>query len=126
MAGTTTANANAELNALLRATAFTGPAAIYASLHTADPGDTGTSEYTTYTGSRPAITFGAATSKQVASTVQLDYAAMGATTITHMGFWSAASGGTFQDSVALATPATTGANDTLRFVVGAVTRNISG
>ncbi len=76
----TVANRNSVLNALLRASAYTGAAALYLSIHTADPGDTGASEYTTYTGTRPAISFGAAASGAATSTNEQDFAAMGATT----------------------------------------------
>jgi len=121
----TIANRNAELDALLRAVAFTGAASLFLSIHTADPGDTGTSEYTTYTGTRPSVAFSAAAAAATASTSQQDYAAMGATTITHVGLWSAASAGTFQGSGALSATKTTNSGDTLRFAIGAVTCSIS-
>jgi hypothetical protein len=121
----TTANRNAELDALLRAVAFTGAAALFLSIHTADPGNTGASEYTTYTGTRPGISFAAAASAASASTNQQDYAAMGATVITHVGLWSAASAGTFQGGGALTSSATTSAGQTLRFLAGAVSASIT-
>ncbi len=129
MAGITTTNAHNELSALLRAVTFTGPATLYMSLHTGDPGDTGANEYTAYTGTRPQITFSAPANKQTASTAQIDYTGMGstsATPITHVGFWSATSGGTFQDSVPLVTARSTASGDTLRFPAGSVTRSVSG
>jgi hypothetical protein len=129
MAGATIAVANAELNAHLRATAFTGPASLFASIHTGDPGDNGANEYTAYTGTRPSITFGPPVGKATVSTGQLDYNNMGNTTatpISYMGFWSAASGGTFIDSIPLIVSRITQAGDTLRFSPGAVTRTITG
>lgn len=116
----TVANRNAELNALLRATAFTGVASLYLSIHTADPGDTGANEYTTYTGVRPSIAFNAAASGTSTSSSQQDFAAMGATTITHVGLWSASAGGTFQGGGALTTSRTTASGDTLRFTAGSI------
>jgi len=121
----TIANRNAELNALLRATSFAGPATLYLSLHTADPGDTGASEYSTYTGTRPVITFDAAGSASSSSNVQIDFAAMGATTITYVGLWSAASAGTFQAGGPLSASKTTNSGDTLRFASAAVAMAIS-
>lgn len=121
----TTANRNAELDALLRAVAFTGAAALFLSIHTADPGNTGASEYTTYTGTRPSIAFAAAASAATASTNQQDYAAMGATVITHIGLWSAASGGVFQGGGPLTSSATVSAGQTLRFLAGAVSASIA-
>jgi hypothetical protein len=121
----TTAVRNAELDAWLRAVAYTGAAALFLSIHTADPGNTGTSEYTTYTGTRPSIAFAAAASAASASTSQQDYAAMGATVITHIGLWSATSGGTFQGGGSLTSPATVSAGQTLRFLAGAVSASIA-
>jgi hypothetical protein len=121
----TTANRNAELDALLRAVAFTGAAALFLSIHTADPGNTGANEYTAYSGTRPSVTFAAAASAASASTNQQDFTGMGATVITHVGLWSAASGGTFQGGGALTSPATVNAGQTLRFLAGAVSASIS-
>jgi hypothetical protein len=121
----TTANRNAELDALLRATAFTGVAALFLSIHTADPGNTGASEYTTYTGTRPSLTFSAAAAAATASTNLQDFVNMGATTITHFGIWSLTSGGVFQGGGTLAASKTTTAGDTLRFAIGAITAAIT-
>lgn len=121
----TIANRNAELNALLRATAFTGPASLFLSIHTADPGNTGASEYTTYTGTRPSITFAAAASASAASSNQQDFAGMGATTTSWCGLWSATSGGTFQGGGAFVAAKTTASGDTLRFPTGSVTGSIA-
>jgi hypothetical protein len=124
----TDANKQAELNALLRAAAFTGVASLFLSIHTADPGNTGASEYTTYTGTRPSIAFAVASGSGTAtsaSSSQQDFAAMGATTITHVGLWSATSAGTFQGGGSLTASKTTTAGDTLRFISGAVTCSIT-
>jgi len=121
----TVANRNSVLNALLRASAYTGAAALYLSIHTADPGDTGASEYTTYTGTRPAISFGAAASGAATSTNEQDFAAMGATTITYVGLWSATTGGAFQGGGPLNVSRITLSGDTLRAVVGAITVTVT-
>jgi hypothetical protein len=105
------------LNAYCRGTSYAGNASLFLSIHTSDPGNTGTpGEYTTYTGTRPAIAFTAAASQSCPNTSQIDFAAMGATTITHIGLWTATSGGTFKGGGALAASKTTQAGDTLRFV----------
>ena len=77
--------------------------ALYASLHTADPGTSGTSECTggTPAYARKAITWAAPASGFVASSAALIFDVPGSTTITHLGYWSAATGGTFLGSRAL-------------------------
>lgn len=73
----------------------------YLSLHTADPGQTGASEVT---GGSPAYarkltTWGAADASGVSTGSQVTFDVPGGTTITHVGFWSAATAGTFRGSV---------------------------
>lgn len=104
------------LNAYCRGTSYAGNASLFLSIHTADPGNTGASEYTTYTGTRPAIAFNVAASQSSGNTSQIDFAAMGATTITFIGLWTATSGGTFKGGGALSASKTTASGDTLRFV----------
>jgi hypothetical protein len=70
-------------------------AAIYISLHTADPGSTGTSEVTGGTYARKSITWAAASSGAIALSNQPVLDVPAGTTITHIGLWSAVSGGTF-------------------------------
>jgi hypothetical protein len=121
-----TANADAILNALLRNVSFAGPAALFLSIHTSDPGTTGASEFTNYTGTRPSISFSASANGTITSSNQQDYLAMGATTITYYGLWSATAGGTFQFGrpldIARSTDAT---GQTLRFLTGGVTIPLS-
>lgn len=81
-----------------------GTEALYASIHTADPGATGTSECTGGTPAYARKPIGAWGTAAAASMVQsgtdpvFDIPAV---TITHCGFWSAASGGTFYGSAPL-------------------------
>lgn len=79
----------------------------YISLHTADPGTTGTSEAT---GGSPAYarklttwSGGASDGSVPGSQVTFD---LPSGTYTHMGIWSAASGGSFVAGFALSAPAT--------------------
>ncbi|GAA2298262.1 hypothetical protein GCM10010402_66070 [Actinomadura luteofluorescens] len=80
-----------------------GAVGLYVSLHTADPGTSGTSEVT---GGSPAYARKAVTwaspsggSMALASGVTFDVPA--GATVTHYGVWSAVSGGTFYGSGAL-------------------------
>ena len=82
----------------------------YVSLHTADPGTTGASEAT---GGSPAYgrkqttwTGGASDGSVPGAQVTLDAPAG---TYTHVGVWSASTGGTFVAGFALSTPVTLGA-----------------
>jgi hypothetical protein len=122
------AERNAILNAYLPGAshaAYSGNTSLFLSIHTGDPGDSGASEYTAYSGGlRPSISFGAAASATATSAAQIDYTAMGSTTITHVGLWTANTGGTFKGGGSLSTAKTTISGDTLRFLVAAVTAQI--
>jgi hypothetical protein len=79
----------------------------YISLHTADPGTTGASEVT---GGSPAYarkqtTWAGGSSDGSVAGEQVTFDAP-AGTYTHMGIWTAASGGTFVAGFALSSPAT--------------------
>ncbi len=77
-----------------------GAAATYISLHTADPGTTGTSEVSTGTYARVQTTWGtAAASSMTGSQVTINVPA--STTITYWGVWTAVSGGTYYEGGAL-------------------------
>lgn len=141
----TVANRNGELDAMLRATSLTGPSGLYLSLHTDDPGDSGSNEYTAYTGTRPAIAFSAASGGATTSTNQQDFPGMGPATIRWCGLWSTATpgagdtysdsyavvtggGGTpggFQAGIPLDTAKTVVQGDTLRFTTGSVDISIA-
>ena len=86
-------------NLMLDALRGTNPtvAIAYASLHTASPGDTGANEVTggSPAYARKAITMAAASAGAIAASSQPVFDIPGSTTITHVGFWSAVSGGTF-------------------------------
>lgn len=86
---------NSVLNHYFRNQAFTPPAAVYMSLHTADPGLTGLNEVTGGSYARQAITFGAAASKSITSSNTVDFTGMPAATVTHLGIWDAATAGNF-------------------------------
>lgn len=87
---------DALINATLRATTFTSPAAVYVGLHTADPTDDGSgTEVSGGSYTRKAATF-AAPSNGVSATsadVTFDQATGSWGTITHIGIWDASSSG---------------------------------
>lgn len=71
--------------------------AIYGSLHTADPGTTGTNEVT---GGSPAyarksLTWAAASGGSVALSNQPTFDVPASTTVAYVGLWSAATNGTY-------------------------------
>lgn len=78
----------------------------YLSLHSADPGLTGTSELT---GGSPAyarqsITWAAAASGTKSNGADITFQVPAGSTVSHVGYWSAASGGTFYGSRAVTEP----------------------
>ncbi|WP_068922182.1 phage tail fiber protein [Planobispora rosea] len=84
--------------------------AVYVSLHTADPGSTGTSEVTGGSYTREAITWNAAASGALDSSNTPVFDVPAGTTVTHWGLWSAATNGTFYGGNSLsASEAFTGA-----------------
>lgn len=125
----TVAERNAILNAYLPGAShasYSGNSTLFLSLHTGDPGDNGANEYTTYSGGlRASISFTGAASAASTSTAQIDFTSMGATTITHVGVWSANTGGTFKGGGALVSAKTTASGDTLRFLTSAVAASLA-
>jgi hypothetical protein len=98
----------------------------YASLHTADPGNTGANEVSgnAYARIGPIAFANAGNNPTVASNSSIvTYAAATGSwgTVAYFGLWTAAGGGTFQGSGALATPKPVGNGDTARFLAGALT-----
>ena len=74
--------------------------AAYLSLHTADPGATGTSELTggTPAYARQPATWAAASAGSRASTGSVTFNVPGGTTISHFGLWTAVTGGVYLGS----------------------------
>lgn len=102
---------NATKEAL--ATAYTGQGA-YISLHTADPGTTGTSEAS---GGSPAYarkltTWTAGSSDGIATGSQVTFD-VPAGTYTHVGIWSAATSGNFIDKCAISSTTLSGQGQVL-------------
>lgn len=81
---------------------FTAPAAIYAKLHTADPGAAGATAAAAGSTTRVAVTLGAASGGAVALSNSPSWTNGGTSeTLTHLSVWDASSAGNFLFSVAL-------------------------
>lgn len=80
-----------------------GAVAVYASIHTADPGASGTSEVAggSPAYARKAITWNAAASGNLDNNANPTFDIPAGTTVTHFGLWSASSGGTYYGGGAL-------------------------
>lgn len=114
---------NALINATLRATTFTSPAAVYVSLHTADPTDTGANEITASGYIRKAASFGAP-SDGVSTTnadITFDQANTAWGTITHVGIWDSDTSGNLYYHTALDAAKTIDTGDIFKIASGNLT-----
>lgn len=119
MAGFSDYLEQAILNHFFRAQAFTPPTAIYVSLHTADPGDTGGNEVTGGGYARQAVTFNAASGGTIANAASITWnATANWGTVTHFAVWDAATAGNMLASGALSASKTVNANDSLTIGAG--------
>ena len=118
MAGLVAAGLNAQVSGLTAV-------AVYASLHTADPSTGGTSEVTGGSYARESISWGAALAGTAASDAPIVFDVPGSTTITHLGYWSALTGGTFYGSRALDTEQTYATDGTYTIAAGNLTESVS-
>lgn len=114
----------ALLNHVLRGdvagTAFAQPTAIYMSLHSADPGETGASELTGGGYARQLATFGAPVGNESATTNEQRYTNLPAGNIGWVGLWTASTAGTPLYFGALAVARTAVAGDNITFNAGSV------
>lgn len=97
----------------------------HVSLHTAEPNASGSSEVTGGTYSREAISWTTATLGSVESSAQIVFDVPASTTITHLGYWSAATGGTFYGSRALNAAQTYATNGTYTIAAGNIDESVS-
>jgi hypothetical protein len=116
---------NAVLDKILRGTNFTTQAT-HISLHTADPSTTGANEVSGGSYARKAISFAVASAGESDSDAVVTFAGMPACTVTHVGLWTALSGGTYLWRGVLAVSKTLDAGDTIEFASGAVTVPTTG
>lgn len=110
--------ANAVLDSLARAIAWTPPAEVWIQLHTADPGAAGTANVAANT-TRKQATFGSAASGgSISNTVAVAWSSVSATeTYVYFSAWSASMAGTFLFSGALSATTTT-AGDSFTVAIG--------
>jgi hypothetical protein len=111
----------AILNAVFNSAAL-DVAAVYVSLHTGDPGETGADEVTggTYARQDASAAFAPASGGAIQTDVDIDWPAdtMPACTITHLGVWDAATSGNFLWGGALAASKVVNANDPVHLEAG--------
>jgi len=120
MAGIVAAGANRMLDGL------TGGVA-YVSLHTADPGSTGTSEVSggSPAYARKAITWTAASASATSNSAQIVFDVPTSTTIRYLGYWSASTSGTFYGSRILDTAQTFSSQGTYTLAIGAISESVA-
>lgn len=116
--------AQAILDALLNATAYTGPATLFAQLHIADPGAAGTANIAANS-TRQAIGFGAAASGSISNDVAPTWTSVPASEdYSHISVWDASTAGNFLFSAVItANPVTAG--DNFSIAVGAAVINLT-
>jgi len=109
----TTTLANNWLN-MLRAVAFTAPAATYIKLHTADPGAAATANASAVT-TRQSATFSAASTGAIALSNSPSFSMTTTETITHISVWDASTAGNLLWTAALTASKSVVNTDTLTF-----------
>lgn len=115
---------NALINGTLRATTFTAPAAVYVSLHTADPTDAGSgTEVSGGSYARQAATFGAPANGASTTTADITYPQATASygTVTHIGIFDALTTGNLLYHSPLNTSKTIDTGDIFKITSGSLT-----
>ena len=99
--------------------------AVYASLHSAEPNASGSSEISGGSYTRESITWAAASNGTAASGANIVFDVPSSTTITHIGYWSAVSGGTFYGSRVLDASQTFATAGTYTISTGNLSESVS-
>jgi len=97
---------------------YTTPSAIWASLHTADPGLLGANEVTGGSYVRMQVSMNAAAAKSAVSASTITYTYCPATSVTHAGLWAAGFGGSFLLSGSLSASKIVNSGDSFQFLAG--------
>lgn len=97
----------------------------FVSLHTADPSTGGTNEVSGGAYTREGISWASAASASVSTSASIVFDVPGSTTITHLGYWSASTAGTFYGSRALDTSQTFATAGTYTIATGNITESIT-
>lgn len=100
------------IDVLLRNTAYTGAATVYATIHTADPTDTGTANAGI---TRVAATFSAPSGGATSNSGTVTFTSVTAGTYTHCSVWDAPTGGNMLLSGALTASKTADTGDNISF-----------
>jgi hypothetical protein len=99
--------------------------ALYVSLHTADPSTNGANEVTGGSYTRESAAWGSPSNGAVTNGSSIVFDVPGSTTITHIGYWSASTSGTFYGSRALDTSQTFATAGTYTISGGNLSESIS-
>lgn len=118
MAGLVDAGKNLMLDGLAGGVTFV-------SLHTADPSTNGANEVTGGSYTREGVSWASAASGSVQSNAQIVFDVPGSTTITHLGYWSASTAGTFYGSRQLDTQQTYATAGTYTIASGNITETLT-
>lgn len=118
MAGLVDAGKNLLLNGFAASVTFV-------SLHTADPSTGGTSEVSASPYTREGVSWASAASASMQNSAPVVFDVPGSTTITHLGYWSASTSGTFYGSRALDTSQTFATAGTYTIATSGITESIT-
>jgi hypothetical protein len=118
MAGLVDAGKNEMLDGLAGVVTFV-------SLHTADPSTDGSSEVSASPYTREGVSWSSAASGSLTTGSAVVFDVPGSTTITHLGYWSASTSGTFYGSRALDTSQTFATAGTYTIASGGITESIT-
>lgn len=99
--------------------------ATHVSLHTADPGATGTSEVSGSPYARELSDWAAPSGGTAVNDGAIVFEVPGSTTITHLGYWSAVSGGTFYGFRALDSSQTFTTSGTYTIAAGNLSESVA-
>jgi hypothetical protein len=102
-----------------------GGIADHVSLHSADPGTNGASEISGGSYARKSVAWATPSSGSMVSSGQVVFNVASGVTITHLGYWSEATGGTFYGSRALNASQTFGSAGTYTIAAGSISEAIS-
>lgn len=115
---------NALINATLRGTAYTSPAAVYVGLFTSDPTDAGTGTEVSGGGyARQAVTFSAPVNGSTSNSAEVLFPQATANwgTVTHFGIFDASTAGNLLYHGPLSLAKTIATGDQFKFAVGKLT-----
>lgn len=110
--------ANELLDHAFRNSSWTPPATVYAQAHSGDPGAAGTANVAETT--RQAIAFSAAASGSISNSSTPEFTLTGTRTVSHVSYWTAASGGNFLASVAASASKSGTSGDIIRVNTAAI------